>query len=224
MQRLTARERDTREPGSRARGIGIFLAAAILLIAPPAFPQHENSAAPNPENVLNPSTIQGFLARFSRPQTAQAAPPRPHRHIVRSTRKKSSPPPVVSAQAEPDIATPEATPDWPNAQDNLGINGIVPVVIKTVRELAEADAETSVVRESDLSDLDIAAAPPNRLANAIPETDGSATQLELEPQASRVFAFAENLKITGAYSWLEPILLMLAGAVAAFSAKRIFAA
>ena len=224
MPRLLARERDPRETGRRARGISMLLAAMILLIAPPAFPQHENSAAPNPENVLNPSTVQGFFARFSRPQTAEAAPRRPHRHIVRSARSKSSPPPVVSAQAETEISVPEAAPQWPNAQDSLGVNGIVPVVIKTVREMAEATAEASVVRESDLSDLDIVAAPPNRLENAVSETDGSATEREVEPRTSRVIALAEHLKIAGALPWFEPILLMLAGAVAALSAKRMFAA
>src|SRR6476620_1566052 len=116
---------------SRGPVVRIAAAAAILLGAPPAWTQNEGTGAPNPENTLTSSPVASFLARFSRPQIAEAAPRASQKQTqrVRFSRPKT---PVRAAVAEaaapaPEAATPEAPPsDWPNAQDSVGAAGLVP--------------------------------------------------------------------------------------------------
>jgi hypothetical protein len=216
--------------GYNGRGhvIRMVAATAILLGAPPAWTQNEGVGAPNPENALNSSVVAGFLARFSRPQTAEAAPRTSQKQTqrVRTSRAKA---PMAAPEPEAAVPAPEAAnpeppqPAWPNAQDSVGAAGLVPVVIKTVREMVEAEAETSLVQEHELSDLDIAARPISRLDDTPVGTDGRATADE-EWRGNRIAAFAENLKAIGGTSWLEPLLLALAGAAAAVTAMRVFAA
>lgn len=214
-----------RRRSCRGHAIRILATAAILLGAPPAWTQNEGASTPNPENALTASPVASFLTRFSRPPTAEAAPRTSQKHRVRASRPK---PPVVAQVPEAvapaaEAAPPEPQPaDWPVAHENLGAAGIVPVEIRTVREVVEAQAETAPVAEDELSDLDLSARPISRLADKIPDTDGRGTD-EAERRDSRFAAFAENLQAAGAISWIEPLLLMLAGAVAALTAMRVFA-
>ncbi|MET0869009.1 MAG: hypothetical protein ABWY35_12965 [Pseudorhodoplanes sp.] len=212
----------------RRHALRIITAAAILLGAPPAWTQNEGVGAPNPENALNSSVVTGFLSRFSRPQSAEAAPRTIHKPTQRARISRAKAP---IAAPEPEAAAPATEAenpeppqrDWPNAQDSVGAAGLVPVVIKTVREMIESESQASLVQASDLSDLDIAARPITRLDDNLVATDGRAIADE-EWRGSRIVAFAENLKTIGGISWLEPILLALAGAAAAVTAMRVFAA
>lgn len=211
----------------RRHAIRVVAVAAVVFIAPPAWPQNEGTAAPNPENALNPSVVSNFMARFSRPQVAQAAPRTTQKHTPRMRASRARTP--VAAQA-PEPATPEpqpqqqAQPEWPNAQDNVGVAGLVPIEIKTVREMILSEPETPLVQENDLSDLDLAARPVSRLDAMFDGTDGRANTDDTEPRGNRIAAFAENFKAIGGASWLEPVLLVLAGAIAAVTAMRVFAA
>jgi hypothetical protein len=216
----------------------VLATAAILFGAPPAWTQNEGVGAPNPENTFHSSTVASYFSRFARPQTAQAAPRNIQRQTqrVRMSRAKkplekpveaSAPQPPAEADAAPPVSPAFADtqePSWPNAQENVGAAGLVPVVIKTVREIIEAESETPVVREHELSDLDLAARPvASRDELPVAATDGRADADE-EWRGNRFAAFAENVKAIGSASWLEPVLLVLAGAFAAAAAMRVFAA
>jgi hypothetical protein len=207
----------------------VLATSAILFGAPPAWTQNEGVNQPNPENTFHSSTVAQYFSRFTRPQTAQAAPRNNQQQTqrVRMSRAKKlveapapQPPPEAAA---PPPASPES-PTWPNAQENLGAAGLVPVVIRTVREMIEAVSETPVVQEHELSDLDLAARPvASRDELPVASTDGRADADE-EWRGNHFAAFAENVKAIGSASWLEPVLLVLAGAFAAATAMRVFAA
>jgi len=221
----------------RRHAFRVVATAAILFIAAPAWPQADGSGTPNPENTLNPSVVSNFLARFSRPQVAQAAPrtsqaPRTgqkHTPRMRVSRAKASVAVAEPVSSEPPPHEPPPQPqeqaqsEWPNAQDSVGMAGLVPVEIRTVREMVRTEPEAPLVQEHELSDLDLVARPISRLDGMFDGTDGRANPDDSETRGNRIAAFAENLKAIGSASWLEPILLVLAGAIAAVSAMRVFA-
>ena len=203
----------------------ISLAAAIVFLGvPPAWTQNDGPVAPSRGNVLETSSIREYFSRYMRPQIAEAAPrttQRPQR--VRSVRARH--PAEVAA---PLPAPRPVAPAWPNAQDSAGTGKIIPVELKTVRELAEPEAEPSLVHENELSDLDMAAQPLSAQpllaqSEAITGTDGRATSDDMDFHGNRFAAFAENVRAMGNATWLEPLLLALAGAIAAVAALRIFA-
>jgi hypothetical protein len=198
--------------------IRTFAAAAILLGAPPAWTQNEGPSVPNPGNVLPSSVFSDYFARWTRPQTAEAAPRNTQTQRIRAVKAKKPVEPV--AQAEP---APAAAPAWPNAEASVGLAGIVPVELKTVRQMAEPESETPLVLENELSDLDIAARPMPIRTEVIAATDGRGTAEEPDFQGSRFVAFVENVRAIGGTSWFEPVLLALAGAMAAVTAMRVFA-
>ncbi len=207
----------------RKNAIRSIAAAAILLGAVPAWPQNEAAQSPDPGNTLSSSPFAQFMARFSRPQIAQAAPRATRPQVPRARVSRPKQPAALPQAAAPAEEPPTSRPSWPIAQESVGAAGLVPVEIRTVREMVGSETETSLVLENELSDLDISARPISRLDEPISSTDGRASAEE-QRSGNRIAAFAENLKAIGAAAWLEPILLVLAGAIAAVSAMRVFAA
>lgn len=229
-----------RRGGGYGHAVRVTATAAILFGAAPAWTQNEGSQSPNPENAFQSATVASYLARFARPQTAEAAPRNSQKHTQRVRMVK--PKPVVVEAAAPQIVPPEPPPpaspsaqEWPSAQENVGAAGLVPVVIKTVREMVEPEPEMPTVLENELSDIDLRARPILDRDDIFAATDGRATAEE-DLRGNRFAAFAENMKtISGAswsaawsvpwnFSWLEPLVLALAGAFAAIAAMRFFAA
>ncbi len=214
--------RNTKWRSSRARNIRLAaVAAAIFFGAVPAWPQNEGATAPNPANAFARSGNTGSVAQHLRPQAAQATPRR-ERHTPR-VRAYSSRKSMAAAAAPP--AAPEVTEStewaWPSAQENVGASGLIPVVVRTVREMVEPHPEMPAVHANELSDIDLAAAPvENR--HRIATTDGRADADE-EPRGFRFAAFVENARAVGSIVWLEPVLLVLAAAIAAVAAGRVFA-
>jgi hypothetical protein len=94
--------------------------------------------------------------------------------------------------------------------------------------MAEPEPEISLVYENELSDIDIAAKPlaaqplPGQ-PEAVDVTDGRAIGDDPDFLGDRFAAFAENVKAIGNASWLEALVLALAGAIAAVTAMRVFA-
>ncbi len=216
--------------------------AVMVWGASPAFSQSAGVAS---QQTAPRTSFSEFWSRFSRPQTVEPAPPvqyvrrqavqrtvrRARVSRVRKPIEESAPvrpepimqEPVVqeTVQREPE------TPAWPVAETNLGVSGIVPVEIRTVREMVEAEPEAPLVRDNELSDLDIAAPSVVHGREVVHArevtltTDGRAS-VEEDPPAQRFAAMVENLKMAGGISWLEPVLLVMAGAGAAVAAMRIF--
>lgn len=200
-----------------------FAAAVILLGVAPAFPQNEGAGVPESDNVLQLPSLNGTFSRWIRPPTAEAAPRNHQNQRARAARATK---PADAAAAEP--APPPVAPAWPNAEASAGTGAILPVVIKTVREMAEPEPEISLVYENELSDLDIAAKPlaaqpPTAQPEAVDVTDGRAIGDDTDFLGNRFAAFAENVKSIGNASWLEALVLALAGAIAAVTAMRVFA-
>jgi len=209
---------------ARKRVLIGLTSTAILLGVPPAWPQSEGPDAPARGNVLETSSIKGYFSRWVRPPAAEAAPRSVYRqHRIRTVKARRP--------AEPATPLPVSRPvaaAWPNAQDSAGTGKIIPIELKTVREQAEPEAETPLVYENELSDLDLAAQPLaiqplQAQSEAIGETDGRASADDMDFHGNRFAAFAENVKAMGNASWLEPLLLAMAGAMAAVAAMRIFA-
>jgi hypothetical protein len=133
----------------------------------------------------------------------------------------------VAVEEQPAAQVQEPVADWPNAAANVGGAMIAPVTIKTVREQLEPEPEAKLVSENEESDIDRAAQPA--IAEATPREPAAGTDgrgmidHEGAPEQTRVFAMGETMKAVMQSAWLEPILLMLAGALAALSAARAFA-
>ncbi len=184
------------------------------------------------------------------PAVAAQQPQRVRKPRAAKVRKRSNP---VAAQAAPAETQPAPQPqqvtaapeqvapsDWPSAASSVGVGAatIAPLMLKTVREQIEPEPETPIVSENELSDVDRAAEPalaqaptPERPVGTEPATatertivtDGIGT-VETDPtEQTRVFAMNETLNALMQAAWLEPILLMLAGALAGLAARRMFA-
>ena len=155
-----------------------------------------------------------------RPPTAEAATRNPPKQRARAAKVRK---PLEEAEPAPQ----PAIPAWPNAEASAGTGAILPVVVKTVREMAEPEADTPLVHANELSDLDMAAKPlPAEALTAQAEslgvTDGRAVIDDGDFRESRLTAFAETLNSIGHASWLEALLLAMAGAIAAMTAMRVF--
>jgi hypothetical protein len=152
---------------------------------------------------------------------------------VRTSRSKQRSGPVAAraALAEEQKVPPQhqvAEPDWPNAEANVGGPPIVPLTIRTVREQVEPRPETAIVLETEVSDIDRAAQPAPAASSepaASLSTDGraSAEFAVTTGEPSAVLAMSDTIKSIAQLAWLEPLLLAFAGAIATFSAVRLFA-
>ena len=156
------------------------------------------------------------------------------RYVKRSKKKKANPATADTTNASAAAAqTPASSPsiqsDWPNAAANAGMGDISPIVIKTVREMVEAELADEVVLPNELSDIDLAADPAPANSMALATTDGRAmadagdTAHRPGPVASQIASVIENAKSLAQVSWIESILLVLTGALAAGTAMRFFA-
>jgi hypothetical protein len=118
-----------------------------------------------------------------------------------------------------------AAPSWPHAEDNIGGAMITPLTVKTVREQLEPAPEVVTVSENELSEIDRAApsAAIEATSARLPaSTDGSG-RAHNEIEQDRVFAIAQTKATSVRPAWLEPALLMIAGAIAGLAASRLFA-
>jgi hypothetical protein len=218
-------------------------ASAILMGAPPAFSQNDGAGMPAADNLLEISGFKSHFSRWVQPQTKEATTRNPQKQRLRTAKAKK---PLEAAMPEP--APQPAAPAWPNAQASAGTGTIMPVIVKTVRELAEPEPDAPLVHANELSDLDMAAKPlaakplaakplaakplaPKPLpakaltaqAESVGITDGRATGDGGDFRESRFAAFAETLNSVVHASWLEALLLAMAGAIAAVTAMRVFA-
>lgn len=198
----------------------IAIAGAICFGAAPAWTQNEGATLPNRDNAFTRSGASAKASRPTPPRTAHAAPRR-DRHASRPRRSNIPVAAVAPQPAAPEAVEPAETA-WPNAQDNVGAAGLIPVVVKTVREMVQPPPEAEAVHANELSDIDLAAGPIER-SERIASTDGRAS-VDEEPRMVRLAAFADTMKTIGGASWLEPLLLLIAGASAAAAAMRVFAA
>lgn len=219
------------------------IALVVLFASPPAMSQVVGQTSAPPDNIFS---------RWFKPQTAQPAvsapaaaqpEPRVRRPRISKTRKRPKPvAPVAekSAPAEQEPAAPLQAPapaqekiaesGWPVAAASVGTAMITPLTIKTVREQLEPEPETLLVSENELSEIDRAA----RLAHAeaspqesLASTDGSGA-IENDPadqvqvsgmkEAVKTMLEAAGLQV----AWVEPVLLMIAGALAGLAASRAF--
>lgn len=222
--------RDQRAVSHRTSGlptVAIYCAVAIALLftAPDALSQAAGQTTPAPENPFN--------RWFKPPSTAAApAPTQPAQRIRKPRIAKSgkrAKPVAAVAQSVPSAETPIAKPGepvtesgWPNAEATLGTAMITPLTVKTVREQLEPEPETLLVSENELNEIDRAAQPAQLTSPVRPaSTDGSGT-VENDANRAQVFAFGESMKAMTQSAWTEPILLMLAGALAGLAASRLF--
>jgi hypothetical protein len=211
------------------------VALAILSAAPDARAQDLSQNTPAAAASSNP-----FSRWFGAPSaTATPAATQPVQRVrkmrVAKSKKRTAPVAVQAAPAQEQSAPPaQAAPPaqqqtaesgWPNAEANVGGAMIAPLTIKTVREMVEPEAP--VVLENEISDIDRAAQPAIAAASESPasaaSTDGSAAIENDVMEQTRVLAMGETMRAMLQSAWFEPILLMLAGAVAALSAARVFA-
>ena len=207
----------------------IPVAMTVLFVAPAAKTETEGASAPNPDNVLTlrerPSEM--FSRWMGMPTAAAAATrttQRPQRVRVVKPKKQTEPATARPQQAEPQAAE----SGWPSAAATVGLATLVPITVKTVREMMAPATDTPIVSENELSDIDLKARP---VPVASPEpspgpmsTDGrSAPEADSKANEPSIFAMAETMTTIAQSAWLEPVLLALAGALAALSAIRIFA-
>jgi hypothetical protein len=208
------------------------VALAFLLTAPAAMSQGTGQDTTAPDNG-NPFS-RWFRAPVAAPATAAPVAAQPTQSIrkprVAKVRKRTKPVAAQPAPADEKPAPPAqehaATSDWPNAETNLGAAMIVPLTIKTVREMAEPEPEAPLVFENELSDIDLAAGPAlaeARLSAPQAMTDGSGATDNETAEQSGIIAMGETMKAMMQSAWLEPLLLVLAGLLASFTAVRAFA-
>jgi hypothetical protein len=198
----------------------IAIAGAICFGTAPAWTQNEGATLPNRDNAF---TRSGLSAKASRPTTSRIAhaAPRRDRHAARPRSPRNPVAAIAPQPVAPELVEPAQTA-WPNAQDNVGAAGLIPVVVKTVREMVQPPPENEAVHANELSEIDLGAGPILR-SERIAATDGRAS-VDEEPRIARLASFADTMKTIGSASWLEPLLLLIAGAMAAAAAMRVFAA
>jgi hypothetical protein len=203
----------------------------LLFTAPVAMSQAAGQLTPTPDNPFSrwfrlPSTAAAPAA--TAPATAQPVQ-RVRKPRITKVRKRSKAvatapqPEPVAEQPAPQQEERVADSGWPNAEANLGTAMMTPLTIKTVREQLEPEPETLLVSENELSEID-RAAQPAQAATAPPapsaSTDGSGA-IENELEQAHVFAMGETMKAMMQSAWIEPALLMLAGALAGLAASRL---
>ncbi len=215
----------------------------VLCAAPDAMSQSagQNPAPPNATGQDDRNPFSRFFrmapAQPAATASAETQPqPRVRKPRMSKTRKrpksvaeKSAPvakQPIAPSDTDATIDRTVAESGWPRAIDHIGSAMIAPLTIKTVREQLEPEPEPAFVSDHDLSDIDRAARLSYAEA-ATPEptaaTDGSGA-IENDPaEQARVFAKTETIKSWMQSAWLEPVLLMIAGALAGLAAARAFA-
>jgi hypothetical protein len=218
-------------------------AIAVLAISVAAQADPEGASGHNPDNVLTkqPDALE-TLQRLLQPGGAAMAAqrPAPERRVYRTrtarSKSKAVEPAAATEQAPaaPATALPDALsqPFWPNAQASAGMGDISPFIIRTVREMIETES-SAVVLANELSDLDLAAsAVPPSAPQVAPQTapqtatDGRAPAdtADSEPVAAdsgeSLGAMLAALKaaVPAQGPWIDSLLLMLAGALAALAA------
>jgi hypothetical protein len=214
-------------------------AIAVLAISVAAQADPEGASGHNPDNVLTkqPDALE-TLQRLLQPGGAAMAAqrPAPERRVYRTrtarSKSKATEPAAATEQAPaaPATALPDALsqPFWPNAQASAGMGDISPFIIRTVREMIETES-SAVVLANELSDLDLAASavPPSAPQVALQTaTDGRAPAdtADSEPVAAdsgeSLGAMLAALKaaVPAQGPWIDSLLLMLAGALAALAA------
>jgi hypothetical protein len=197
-------------------------AMMTMLLTAPARTETEGAAGPNPDNVLvMPKPAGSLFVRWTAtPATAAEARKTKRYPGSRSRKPRTAPaePPAVEAQ--------HAEPAWPNAAATAGQGTLIPMTLKTVREMIAPEPETPLVFENELSDIDLAARPALAATPSLPpppSTDGRATWESEIADPSPVYAMAETMRTIAQSAWFEPVLLVLAGALAAVTAIRVFA-
>lgn len=209
--------------------IAVAGAMAVLFLSPAARTEPEGAGGHNPDNVLvRPNGTSALFTRWSAAPAAAAARTSQRQQRVRTARKVRSAP---AAPQPPAAETKPAAPAWPNAEASAGNATLVPITVKTVREIAAPVPDTTIVFENELSDIDLAARPVLAATPApppAPSTDGRAAPESENTEPSPIFAMAvawksEIWKPMTQATWFEPLLLALAGALAALSAMRLFA-
>jgi hypothetical protein len=215
----------------------------VLCAAPDAMSQSagQNSVTANATGQDDRNPFSRFF-RMTPAQPAATAPaetqpqPRIRKPRLSKARKRPKPVAVKSAPAARQPIAPSDTAatahqtaaesGWPPAADHVGGAMISTLTVKSVREQLEPEPESALVSEHDLSDIDRAA----RLAHAeaaTPDpttaTDGSGAMDNDPAEQTRVIAKNEIIKSWMQTAWLEPVLLMIAGALAGLAAARAFA-
>ena len=219
------------------RAIWIPVAIAALFASAPAAKtesartETEGASAPNPQNVLvlrdRPA---GMFSRWMGTPAATAATRTSQRPRGVKSKRRTGP---AAAQSQP-AETQPGQPAWPSPAATTGPAALVPITVKTVRELVAPPRDTPLVFENELSDIDLAAKPvlaataatPATSSTAAPSTDGRSYRdgddVKIGEQPL-VFAMSESMRSITQAAWFEPMLLALAGALAALTAMRMFA-
>ncbi len=227
---------------SRCLARSIYCAAALALLCTASDAVSQTAGQPTQATVENPFSRWfrplSAAATPAAPATAQPAAPvrKPRIARVRKRAKSDTARSVpageqrarhgsVAQPVVPETDAPAADPAWPHAEDNVGRAMITPLTVKTVREQLEPAPEVLTVSENELSEIDRAA--PSEAAGTTStrhssSTDGSG-RLQNEIEQDRVFANAEMKATSMRPAWLEPALLMIAGALAGLAASRLFA-
>ncbi|MFZ5691923.1 MAG: hypothetical protein ACOY5F_11785 [Pseudomonadota bacterium] len=211
------------------------VAIALLCTAPEALSQAAGQTTTAPESPFSrwfrfPSAAAAPAA--AAPGATAAAQPvqRIRKPRIAKARKRARavatvPQPVPAAE-QPAPQPQERVEDsgWPNAEDNAGTAMITPLTVKTVREQLEPEAHTLLASENEPGAIDRAAQPlPAAMVSpaAPASTDGSGA-IENETDRTQVFAMGESMKPIMQSAWTEPVLLMIAGALAGLAASRFF--
>ena len=220
----------------------------VLCAAPDAMSQSAGQST-TIQNTTGADDRNPFSRFFRMPtvQPAAAAPaetqpqPRVRKPRLSKIRKRSKPvaeksAPVVKQPTAPvEAAAPVrqalAESGWPRAADHVGSAMIAPLTVKSVRQQLEPEPEALLVSENELSEIDRAA----RLSHAeaatqepMAATDGSGAIDNDPADQARALGTNESVMATipAAWmqtAWLEPVLLMIAGALAGLAAARAFA-
>jgi hypothetical protein len=217
-----------------------FVALALLFSASEAMSQSAGQPAAAPDNG-NPFARLFRLPSTAAPQAAPEAQPVQRVRKPRISKVKKRPKPAAAQQAAsaqqrvpPPAEEPAAPqpveqvnePAWPNAEASAGgTTMITPLAVKTVREQLEPEPETPTVSENELSDIDRAAEPvlaEKETADSLATTDGSGAIETGAAERPRVLAMGDTMKAMMQSAWAEPVLLMIAGALAGLAASRLF--
>lgn len=206
------------------------IAIALLFMASStAMSQAAGQTAAAPDS-SSPFSRWFRLPAAAAPVAAQPPTQRIHKPRIAKPRKRTG---RVASAALPAPAAERSLPQkqeqvqgsgWPNAEANVGRATITLLTVKTVREQLEPEPATLLVAENELSDIDRAAQPAQSAPATpvpLPSTDGSGA-IERDADQAHVLARGDTMKSMMQATRLEPVLLMLAGALAGLAASRFF--
>ena len=223
----------------------IAVAAFVLAVAP-AEAQQAPGSAPAPQKQ---TTIAEDVARMfqRKPPAVEATPAAVAAPVVKQRRKKrvaksrpakSRPAPVAEAQPPvieilPQAVTADAValPQPAKVAQPAEETDIIPVVVRTVREIVIPDPDVPVVSPNELSDIDMAARPDLRPLSAQTasaqeaSTDGRSVRDAEDAVPAPVFAetVTEAPRPLERSAWIDALLILMAGTLATFSAVRLLA-